>query len=67
MERRLSAYVLPETDPAIDAELQRIIRSGLVSQTVLPSVPPPPDAATVAIAMAAGAAPGRRHNPRRGR
>src|SRR5439155_22274711 len=44
VERRLSAYVLPETEPAIGAELQRIIRSGLVSQTVLPSVPPPPDA-----------------------
>jgi trimethylamine--corrinoid protein Co-methyltransferase len=67
VERRLAAYVTPETDPAIEAELQRIIRSGLVSQTVLPEVPPPSDAATAAAATAAGAAPGRRHNPRRGR
>jgi trimethylamine---corrinoid protein Co-methyltransferase len=67
VDRRLAAYVQPETDPAIDAELQRIIRSGLVSQTELPAVPPPSDAATAAAATAAGAAPGRRHNPRRGR
>ncbi|MEA2672972.1 MAG: trimethylamine---corrinoid protein Co-methyltransferase [Chloroflexota bacterium] len=67
VERRLAAYVQPETDPAIDAELQRIIRSGLVSQTELPEVPQPSDAATAAAATAAGAAPGRRHNPRRGR
>jgi hypothetical protein len=59
--------VPPETDPAIEVELQRIIRAGLVSQTELPAVPPPSDAATSAAAVAAGAAPGRRHNPRRGR
>jgi len=67
VDRRLAAYVPPETDPAIDAELQRIIRSGLVSQTVLPEMPAASDAATAAAAVAAGAAPGRRHNPRRGR
>jgi trimethylamine--corrinoid protein Co-methyltransferase len=67
VDRRLAAYVPPETDPAIDAELQRIIRSGLVTQTELPAMPPLPDATTVAAATAAGAAPGRRHNPRRGR
>jgi trimethylamine---corrinoid protein Co-methyltransferase len=67
VERRLAAYVPPVTDPAIDAELQRIIRSGLVSQTELPQMPPASDAATAAAAIAAGAAPGRRHNPRRGR
>jgi trimethylamine---corrinoid protein Co-methyltransferase len=67
VDRRLAAYTPPETDPAIDAELRRIIRSGLVSQTELPEVPPPSDAATAAAATAAGAVPGRRHNPRRGR
>ena len=67
VERRLASYVPPETDPAIDAELRRIIRAGLVSQTELPSVPPPPDAAMARAATAAGAAPARRHNPRRGR
>jgi trimethylamine--corrinoid protein Co-methyltransferase len=67
VERRLAAFVAPETDPAIDAELRRIIRSGFVSQEELPFVPPPPDAATARAAAVAGAAPGRRANPRRGR
>ena len=67
VDRRLGAYVPPETDPAIDAELQRIIRSGLIAQDTLPVMPPLPDAASVALAIAAGAAPSRRHNPRRGR
>jgi trimethylamine--corrinoid protein Co-methyltransferase len=67
VERRLSVYVPPETDPAVDLELQRIIRAGFVSQETLPEVPPPPDAATAARATAAAAGPGRRPNPRRGR
>ena len=32
VERRLAAYHQLETDPAVDAELRRIIRSGLVDQ-----------------------------------
>ncbi|MEO5704155.1 MAG: trimethylamine methyltransferase family protein [Candidatus Limnocylindrales bacterium] len=67
VERRLATYVPPETDPALDLELQRIIRSGFVSQETLPVMPPPPDAASAARATAAGAGPGRRANPRRGR
>ena len=67
VDRRLAAYEQVETDPALDAELRRIIRSGLVSQEELPAVPPPPDAATARAAAAAGAGPPRRANPRRGR
>ena len=67
VERRLAAYSPPETDPRADAELRRIIRSGLVSQETLPQVPPPPDAAAARAAVASEAGPGRRPNPRRGR
>jgi len=67
VERRLATYVPPETDPAADLELQRIIRSGFVSQETLPVMPAPPDAASAARATAAGAGPARRANPRRGR
>ena len=64
MDRRLAAYQGVETDPAIVAEMERIIRSGLVEQEQLPVVPPPARADP-----AAGPAPtrGRRPNPRRGR
>jgi hypothetical protein len=51
------------TDPAIDAELRRIIRSGLVDQTELPFIPPA--AEPTAEALAAGAGPVRRRNARR--
>ncbi len=44
VERRLAAYQAFETDPAIDTELRRIIVSGLVEQTELPVLPPPPAA-----------------------
>ena len=68
VDRRLAAYVPPETDPAIEAELQRIIRVGArCRRRSCPRCRRLPDAATVAVATAAGAAPGRRHNPRRGR
>jgi len=43
VERRLAAYQPFETDPEVDAELRRIIRSGLTEQTELPSLPPPPE------------------------
>ena len=70
VDRRLAAYRPIETDPAVDAELQRIIRSGLDSQTVLPSLPAaaePSDEALAAAAAGDGAGParGRRVNPRR--
>ncbi|HWQ13344.1 MAG TPA: trimethylamine methyltransferase family protein [Roseiflexaceae bacterium] len=42
VERRLAAFVSPQTDPAVEAEMVRIIRSGLVEKdAVLPEVPPP--------------------------
>ena len=53
VDRRLAAYVPIETDARIDAELRRLVRSGLEQQTELPVLPPPPAPA------AAGAAPRR--------
>jgi trimethylamine--corrinoid protein Co-methyltransferase len=61
VEQRLARYRPVETDPVIVAELERIIRSGLVSQTELPYIPPPPE--PVADESVGG---GRRRNPRRG-
>jgi trimethylamine--corrinoid protein Co-methyltransferase len=62
VDRRLASFPGIETDPAIATELEAIVRSGLVEQTVLPAMPPLP---------AGGPTPGsgreRRHNPRRGR
>jgi trimethylamine:corrinoid methyltransferase-like protein len=59
-DRRLAAYRQLETDPVIEAELARIIRSGLTEQTELPLVPPAPE--PVAVDPEAG---GRRRNRRR--
>jgi trimethylamine--corrinoid protein Co-methyltransferase len=59
VDRRLAAYRQVETDPAIDAELQRILRSGLVDQTELPLVPPAPEP------IAVDDGPRRRPNRRR--
>ena len=59
VDRRLAAYHQLETDPAIDAELRRIIRSGLVEQEALPDIPVAPEP----VEVPAGA--GRRHNRRR--
>ena len=64
VEHRLAAYRPLETDPAIDAELRRIIASGLESQTELPYVPPAEQPTAAALAQQAG--PVRRRNPRRG-
>jgi trimethylamine:corrinoid methyltransferase-like protein len=63
VERRLAAYRQIETDPAIDLELQRIIRSGLVDQVDLPLVPAAPE--PVGAGDGDGAPRGRRVNPRR--
>jgi len=63
VERRLAAYRPIETDPAVVAEMERIIRSGLREQQTLPVVPPPPEPSP----EAAAATGGRRRNPRRGR
>jgi trimethylamine--corrinoid protein Co-methyltransferase len=61
VERRLARYHQVETDPALDLELQRIIRSGLTSQTELPTVPPAAEPITND-----DDAPRRRVNRRRG-
>jgi trimethylamine--corrinoid protein Co-methyltransferase len=68
VERRLAAYRPVATDPAIDAELRRIIASGLESQTELPFIPPAAEPSEEALAAAAagdGVGRGRRTNPRR--
>jgi trimethylamine--corrinoid protein Co-methyltransferase len=64
VERRLALYRPVRTDPAIDAELRRIIGSGLVSQVELPFIPEAPEPTEAA--LAAGAGPLRRRNVRRG-
>jgi len=62
VNRRLAAYRQLETDPLLDTELLRIIRSGMVEpDATLPVVPAAPEP------VASEAGPGRRHNPRRER
>ena len=66
VDRRLARYRPIETDPLVDAELQRIIRSGLVAQTELPIVPPAPEPTAAAMADDdSGGTSRRRVNPRR--
>jgi trimethylamine:corrinoid methyltransferase-like protein len=50
VDRRLAAYRPVETDPAIEAEMRRLVISGLQQQTQLPELPPlpPPQAAPAA-------------------
>ena len=62
VDRRLAAYRQLETDPAIDAELRRIIRSGLMEpDRPLPEIPVAPEPV-----LATGSGTGeRRHNRRR--
>jgi trimethylamine--corrinoid protein Co-methyltransferase len=67
VERRLATYQPTGIDPLAEAEMDRIIRAGLTSQTELPFIPPPPDALSAQAAAVAAGGPGRRHNPRRGR
>jgi trimethylamine--corrinoid protein Co-methyltransferase len=52
VEARLANYQPFETDPAIDAAMRDVVKSGFVSQTDLPELPPP--AATPAPAVVAG-------------
>jgi trimethylamine--corrinoid protein Co-methyltransferase len=61
VDRRLASYRQLETDPVLEAELQRIIRSGLTDQTELPLVPAAPEP-TMAEEPEGGR---RRQNPRR--
>lgn len=61
VERRLAGYVPVATDAQVDAELQRLIKTGLREQVELPGLPPPP--APVAVEAAAG----RRNRPGRRR
>jgi hypothetical protein len=42
VERRLAAYTPVETEPQAEAELRRLIRSGMTSDRALPEIPPPP-------------------------
>jgi trimethylamine--corrinoid protein Co-methyltransferase len=69
VDRRLARYHQVETDPAIDAEMRRIITSGLVDQVTLPELPVAPepidDAAVAAAGDGTGPGRGRRANPRR--
>jgi trimethylamine--corrinoid protein Co-methyltransferase len=67
VDRRLAAYRQVETDEAVVAEMQRIIRSGLVSQTELPLVAPAPEPVDLPLGGGTGdgAARGRRVNARR--
>jgi trimethylamine--corrinoid protein Co-methyltransferase len=61
VDRRLAAYSQVETDPATDAELRRIIRSGLSDpERALPEIPVAPEP----VVATAGAGE-RRHNRRR--
>ncbi|MBI3763665.1 MAG: trimethylamine methyltransferase family protein [Chloroflexi bacterium] len=41
VERRLNSYSSPQTDPHVEAELVRIIKSGLTTDAPLPEVLPP--------------------------
>jgi trimethylamine---corrinoid protein Co-methyltransferase len=63
VERRLAAYQPLETDPAIDAELLRIIRSGMEGDEALPEIPTAPDP----VPLEEDSGGGRRRNRRRER
>ena len=67
VNRRLAAYRPIETDPAVVAEMRRIITSGLIDQTELPYLPPAPEPSFEVPAADGGEGPGRgrRTNPRR--
>ena len=56
VHRRLAAYQPIDTDPQVDAELRRLIRSGMTGAASLPHVPPPQSA----IGVGGGDGPARR-------
>jgi len=58
VELRLANYTPFETDPAIDAEMRRLVKDGFKFQEKLPDLPPPPE-------PKAAVAPRRRRNRRR--
>src|SRR4051812_18025223 len=59
VDRRLAAYSQIDTDPAVDTELRRIIRSGLADgERPLPDIPVAPEAVAIGAVQ-------RRHNRRR--
>ena len=65
-ERRLARYRQIETDAAVDAELRRIMMTGLETQTELPLAPPAPEPkGDDASADGDGPGRGRRVNARR--
>jgi trimethylamine--corrinoid protein Co-methyltransferase len=43
VEKRLASYVPIETDPAMDAEMRRLVQLGMKQERDLPVLPPPPD------------------------
>ena len=66
VDRRLARYRPLATDPAIDTELRRIIRSGLETQSELPIVPAALEPSAEALADDDGGGTSRRRiNPRR--
>jgi trimethylamine--corrinoid protein Co-methyltransferase len=62
VDRRLAAYVPVVTEDAVDAELRRLIASGLREQTALPALPPPPEHAAVEAVAGRRGRPGRRRS-----
>jgi trimethylamine--corrinoid protein Co-methyltransferase len=62
VDRRLAAYQPVMTDPLVEAELQAIIRSGLIDQAELPELP-----VAIAPTTSIDAGPAQRRNPRRER
>ena len=60
VDRRLSAWVPVATDGAVDAELRRLVTSGLREQKELPALPPPPEHAAVETVAGRRGRPGRR-------
>lgn len=63
VEKRLATYAPIDTDPALDRELRRLVRTGLEKQTELPALPPPPDPADAPVTRARRRGRRRRSTP----